>query len=305
LPLLTDSIGISSFRIPGYEAEGNRPQSIHRNNVGAGFFRLLGIPVIAGREFQATDVMGSLQVAVINETVARKFFEGRNPIGQHLVRGSNPPVDYEIVGVVKDAKYDDLRESTKPFAYFPAAQDATPGTITFYVRTGSSAEVLAPALRQLVRGFDANLPIEGPRTLRSQIMESVFLDRMVAALAAAFAGLATVLAAVGLYGVIAWAIARRRREIGIRMALGARPADVMRMVLREVLWLGLAGMAVAIPAWFAGARLLGSTLFNVAPNDPLALAVAVVVLGVVAVTAGSIPAFRASRIDPNSAIRYE
>jgi putative ABC transport system permease protein len=147
--------------------------------------------------------------------------------------------------------------------------------------------------------------VEGPRTFERQIMVSVFADRMLAALSGAFAVLATLLAAVGLYGIIAWAVTRRRREIGIRMALGARPGDVMRMVLREVLWLGVAGVAVASPLWMAGSRLLSAQLFGVKPGDLLSLLAAVAILTLVTLAAGFIPAFRASRIDPISAIRYE
>ena len=305
MPLVTNSIDESGYRIEGYQSSDGDAVSLNQNYVGAGFFSLMGIPLMAGREFRESDGPASTPVAVINESLAKKFFDGRNPLGQHLLAASRGKFNYEIVGIVKDAKYDDLKESPKPFAYFAAAQDGLPGPMTFYLRSALAPQSMAASLRQMMRRLDANLPLQGPRTLEGQIMESVFLDRMLAALAAVFASLATVLAAIGLYGVIAWTVTLRRREIGIRMALGAGPGNVMRMVFREVLWLGIAGLALAAPVWFALARLLGSQLFGVAANDPLALGGAVAVLAMAACAAGFIPAFRASRIHPNSAIHFE
>jgi putative ABC transport system permease protein len=282
--------------------DGRSVVPLSLNFVGPGFFRLLGIPLMAGREFSPGDNANAPVVAIVNQSLARKYFEGRNPIGMHVTRRG---VDTEIVGVVADAKYDDLREEPKPFIYFAAAQDRDPGPMTFYVRTAVPLESLAPALRKAVASLDASLPVTGPRTFRGQIMESVFLDRMVAALASAFAGLATLLAAVGLYGVIAWAVTRRRREIGIRMAMGAKPSDVRGMVLWEVFRLTAAGMLLAIPAWFAASQWVAASMFNVTSNDPLSLAGAIALLAALAAIAGFAPAFRASRIDPISAIRYE
>jgi predicted permease len=301
-PLLAGSQDMSSYIVEGFQpAEGERA-TLSRNQVGAGFFGVLGIPLISGREFGPGDSAASISVAIINQTAARKYFDGRNPIGMHITaRG----VTSEIIGVVRDAKYDDLREEPKAFVYHAAMQDRAPGPMTFYIRAGVPPETLAAQLRKIVAAADSTLPVDGPHTFRGQVMESVYLDRMVAALACAFAALATVLAAVGLYGVIAWAVTRRRREIGIRMALGAKPGNVMSMVLSEVFWLALAGMAVAVPVWFAASQLLGSQLFNLKPRDPISLAGAVAVLALVAGIAGFVPAFRASRIDPNSAIRYE
>jgi len=264
----------------------------------------MGIPLIAGREFRDGDVAGAPPVAVVNESFARKFFAGASPIGRHLtVRGGS--TTYEIVGQVKDAKYDFLRESPKPFFYLAAAQDRNPGPMTFYVRSSVGGETLGSTVRSLARKLDASLPVEGPRPVPQQILAGVFVDRMIAMLATTFAVLATALAAIGLYGVVAWAVSRRRREIGIRMALGAEPGAVMRMVLADVFRLGAAGLAVAAPLWIAASRLLKTLLFGVTEHDPATLAAALALVLAVALGAGFIPAWRASRIDPNSAIRHE
>ena len=175
--------------------------------------------------------------------------------------------------------------------------------MNFYLRTQLSTESLATPLRQAIRRVDANLSVTGPKSMRQQIMESVFADRMVAALSCAFAALATLLAAVGLYGVIAWAVARRKREIGIRMAMGAHSSDIVRMILIEVLWLVVAGLAIAAPAWYAAGRLFESQLYGVTPRDPLTLAAAIGILTLTAAVAGWVPAFRATRSAPMSAIR--
>jgi len=263
----------------------------------------MGIPLLAGREFRESDSMSGNRVAVVNETLVKQYFEGRNPIGLHLVSGRNKPVNTEIVGIVKDSKYDDLRESPVPFAYFSAQQDTNPGPMTFYIRTTLPTEALSLPLRQMMRRVDPNVPIEGPRSMRDTILDSVYADRIIAALSCVFAALATILAAVGLYGVIAWAVTRRRREIGIRIAMGARSGDILRMILLEVLWLGTAGMVIAAPLWFAVSRMLESQLYGVSSRDPLTLAGSVVVLTVVAAAAGLVPAIRGSRIQPMLAIR--
>jgi len=302
-PLLTNTNDVGGYDIEGYQPADGKHPSIHRNRVGAGFFSLMGIPLVAGREFRESDSMGAPVVAIVNESLVKKYFEGRNPLGLHIISGRKKPVNIEIVGIVKDSKYDDLREQPMPFAYFAASQDDSPGPMTFYARAQLAPASLSTPLRKTMQRVDANLPVEGPKPMREQIMESVFADRMVAALSSAFAALATVLAAVGLYGVIAWAVTRRKREIGIRIAMGARSGDIMRMILFEVFWLAAAGIAIAAPIWIAAARLLESQLYGVTSHDPLTLVASIVILSLVAAAAGFVPAFRAARLDPVAAIR--
>jgi predicted permease len=300
-PLLTNSMDMSGYRFEGVET-GEKEAVLQQNWVSAGFFSHMGIALLTGREFQPTDTAQSQPVAVVNEAMVRKFAAGRNPLGLRVTSRNRT---YEIVGVVKDAKYDDLREPDKPFIYLAASQDTRPASMTFYVRSPLPVESLAASFRQAVRQLDPDLPVSGMQTMQGRILESVFLDRMVAALSLAFAGLATILAAIGLYGVIAWTVTRRKREIGIRMALGAEPGKVMHMVLREVMWMGLIGIAVAAPVWVVVARVMQSLLFGVSAKDPATLGSAVAILAVVAGIAGFVPAFRAARIDPIAAMRPE
>jgi putative ABC transport system permease protein len=304
-PLLTGSMDMSSFNIEGYEpTEGDKNVSVNDNEVGRGFFSVMGIPLVAGREFTDMDLLGAPRAAIVNETFVKKYCGSRNPIGLHLtLGGSTMPI--EIVGVVRDAKYDDLREKPRPFLYLAAAQDKAVGGMPYYIRTTMPAASLATALRVIIRRRDPNLPAITARQVREQILDSIFLDRLVAVLALAFAMVATLLAAVGLYGVISWSVTRRRREMGIRMALGAHTGDVLRLILREVLWLGVAGVAVAVPIWFAAAKVLESQLYGVTIRDPLRLIASVAILSLVAAAAGFLPALRAAHVDPISAIRYE
>jgi putative ABC transport system permease protein len=301
--VLTNSMDMRAFRVEGYHPPPGASLAVGENMVGAGFFDLLGLPLLAGREFTDADAAGAPGVAVVNESFARKFFAGANPIGRHLSLRAGQT--FEIVGLAKDAKYDDLREKPKPFVYLAAAQDPSPGPMTFYVRAAAGGAALGSAVRTIARRLEPSLTVDGPQPLREQILASVFLDRTVAMLASTFALLATALAAIGLYGVVAWAVSRRKREIGIRMALGAEPGSVLRMVLADVLRLGVAGLVIAAPLWVLAARLLKTLLFGVTEHDPATLAAAFAAILAVALGAGFLPAWRASRIDPNSAIRHD
>jgi predicted permease len=305
-PVLVGSMDMSSFNIEGYQpAEGDKNVALNENEVGRGFFSVMGIPLVAGREFTDRDLLGAPRVAIVNETFVKKYSSGRNPIGLHLNQGRRSEMPIEIVGVVKDAKYDFLREQPKAFLYLAAAQDEAAGRMSFYIRTTLPAASLATAVRGLMARRDSNLPAVTVSPVREQILDGIFLDRLVAVLASAFALIATLLAAVGLYGVISWSVTRRRREMGIRVALGAHTGDVLRLILSEVFWLGVVGIAIAVPVWFGAAKVLQSQLFGVTIRDPLTLTSSVAILSLVAAAAGFIPALRAARVDPISAIRYE
>jgi predicted permease len=267
----------------------------------------MGIPLIGGREFTVADGAGSPKVAIINESMARRFFANRNPIGSHFAFGSGDRTrpDIEIVGVVKDSKHGDVREEIRPFAYLPYAQETDLGRITFYARTDQDVASIAPSLRREVARRDDNLPIYNLKTLRRQADESLFADRFLTFLSICFGLLAAALAAIGLYGVMAYTVTRRIHEIGIRIALGATQGRVAWLILREVALLALAGLLAGAPLAFALGRAAESLLFGVKAGDPLIFVAASLLLGGVALLGGYLPARRAAKVDPMVALRRE
>jgi predicted permease len=274
------------------------------NFVGPNYFSVMGIPLLAGREIGPQDGSNSPKVVVINEQAANRFFPGTNPIGRRIVtRGSAE--GYEVVGVVKNSKNANLREDPQPFAYYSYLQHQNIMRMNFYVRTSSDPLTLASALRNTVRLADANLPIFDMKTLDRQIDENVFTERLVSALSTFFGSLATLLAGIGLYGVMAYTVSRRTREIGLRMALGASRGEVLGMIMRDVGLLAVLGVAIALPASFLLSRLGQSQLYNVKGGDPAVFTLASLLIVIVAAVAGLIPALRATRIDPMAALRNE
>jgi predicted permease len=277
--------------------------------VGPGYFATLGIPIIAGRAFTAQDDgPAKYAYAVINETFAKTYFPGRIPIGQRfgLVDDMEPASpDIEVIGVIPDKKYRDLRETPPAQAYFPYFQGPHFRFMNVYLRTQTDPRQIENELRERMRQFDPLVPVVDLQTVNEQIGLSLRTERLVASLSAVFGGLATLLAVIGLYGVTAYAVMRRTREIGIRMALGAVPVDVIAMVMREVLILIGAGLA----AWFllalALANLVRSQLFGLNPRDPLTFVGSAIVLTVAAGLAGLIPALRASSLAATTALRHE
>jgi len=301
IALLAGDNESSSIEVPGYVPRENDDMVSWANHIGPGYFATVGIPLLLGREFTAADTANSPKVAVINESFAKSFFRNENPIGQHLKVHSQL---LEIVGVVKNSKASDLKEKQQRFFYAPYTQ--TPfGSMTFYARTSQDPAAIVPMLRDIVRRKDANQPMFHVKTMDQQIDDSLFTDRLVAMLSAAFGTLATLLAAVGLYGVMAFMVVRRTREIGIRMALGADRSAVLAMVMKEVLMLVAIGMAAAVAAALALGRFVESQLLGVSGRDPWVIAGATCALAIVALLAGLIPAVRATRVDPLSALRYE
>jgi putative ABC transport system permease protein len=241
----------------------------------------------------------------VNESFAKKFGLGRVAVGKMMGSGREEKLDTQIIGLVKDAKYSDVKDKVPPLFFAPYRQDTTLGAINLYVRTSLTPDLLLRAVPGVIKNLDPNLPVENLKTLPQQVRENVFLDRMISTLSAAFAGLATLLAAVGLYGVLAYTVAQRTREIGVRMALGADGGRVRGMVLRQVGLMTLIGGTIGIAAALGLGRAARSLLFELKGHDPVVVAVAAVILAAVALGAGYIPALRASRVDPMEALRYE
>jgi predicted permease len=275
----------------------------HRNIVSPGFFGTLGIHLLAGRDFTERDREMAPNAAIVNETFARQFFGSRKPLGKTLGYGAGQrsgPVT--IVGVVADSKYNDPREQCIPMVFLPYRQFPSIAGMTFELRTTSEPSALERSIRGQV-GRD--LTIANITTIDRQIDESLRPERMIATLVSLFGLVALLLAAVGLFGVVNYSVARRTNEIGIRMAIGARPREMLQMVLREAVWLVVCGLAVGIPTALAAGRLTGSLLFGVTATDPYTLAAAIAVLLTAALIAAFLPAYRASRVDPLIALRHE
>src|SRR5829696_6661270 len=247
IPLMTNSEWSSTVKVEGYKTKEGEDMNPSVNGVGPGFFATMGQPLVTGREFARKDVSGAPRVAIINETMAKYYFGSGNPLGRHIGWGRDKTLDIEIVGVARDSKSATLRQEAKRFVYVPYMQEAEIGQMTFYVRARGDATGVGASVRQVAQRVDPNLPIFDMKTMTAVMDESLFIERMVAALSVAFGGLATLLAAIGLYGVMSYTVARRTREIGIRMALGAERGSVMWLVLKEVALMVGIGVAVGLP----------------------------------------------------------
>ena len=292
------NVAVEGFeRIPGVDDQSNY------NLVGPGFFRALGIPLIAGREFTAADIDGAPKVAIVNEAFARKFGLGDDVVGKWMALGGATDLDIQIVGLARDTKYSGVREGEPPIFYLPYRQDRGVGMMTFYVRTAGDPSPVLRAIPELMRRLDPDLPVENLKTMEQQVRENVFQDRTIGLLSAAAAALATLLAAVGLYGVLAYSVAQRTREFGVRMALGADGRRIRTMVLRQVAALFAVGGAIGLVAALGIGRAAGSLLFGLEGHDPAVMAGAAGLLAVVATVAAFAPAIRASRVDPVRALR--
>ncbi len=299
----------SSIRVPGFTPERGEDVTVQDILAGPRYAETLGMPVLRGREIEMRDTAAAPRIAVINSTFAERFFKDQNPIGRSFTFDdeTDDGAPLEIVGVVGDIKSDDAREKPEPTVYRPILQiqDGSAYSVTLHIRTLSDPTPLTPQVRQMINQIDDKLPIYGVTTMSEQLRQNLNQERLIAQLVSFFGALALILACIGLYGVMAHGVARRTNEIGIRMALGARGGNIAWMILRETLYLVLAGLVIGVPAALLGARLISSQLFGVSPTEPLTLIAAAGVLTIVALLAGYLPARRASRVNPLSALRYE
>jgi predicted permease len=295
-----------NLTIEGYQAKPGEDVGASRIAINAGFFQAMGIPLRAGREFTERDGTGAPKVVVINQTFARKYFAGRNPVGSHMMLGGSdkPVLDHEIVGVAADTHVS-VRDIPQATFFFPYTQWDKPERLAFYVRTAGDTSGLAGTIRQVVRTADPNIPMGELKTLDVRVQDSIYTDRLIAMLSGAFGLLATLLAAIGLYGVIAHSVTRRTAEIGVRMALGAQPALVLRMILLEAGRLAGAGIAIGLIAAVLVSRYVESQLYGMKADDPMVFGAGAMVLIAVAVVAALVPGWRASKIEPVVALKYE
>ena len=305
--LFSNSESGDPVAVEGYTPKAGEEIHSRFDMVGPGYFSTMGIPILLGREIGPQDAASGLRAAVVNETFVHQFFPNTNPIGKHI-RDTYPgnPAECIVVGVAADAKYNSLREKTPPRLYGPLFNPMWEMTSAVYeVRTFADAGSVSGALRSAVQGIAPSLPPISIHTMSGLVDDTLQTDRFIEQLSGFFGLLAVLLASVGLYGVMAYTVARRTRDIGIRMALGAAPRDVLRQVLRETLVLVFIGIAIGIPVALAGTRLIRSMLFGLGFADPVVIAAAAVLLAIVAALAGFLPAHRASRVDPMVALRYE
>jgi putative ABC transport system permease protein len=305
-PLIADSDRGSNVTVEGEPAETAGTHHVLRNAVGDGHFSNLGIPLIEGREFGVQDGPTSPKVAIINESMAKTFFPGQPALGRHMkIGGGNGPLDIEIIGVVKDSYHSGVRVKPKEFLYLPYRQGKTVGRLTYYVRTSQDPVALAGTIRQTVEAMDPSLPIFEERSFEEQIDRQLSSDRLVATLATVFGALAALLAAIGIYGLLAYTVAQRTREIGVRMALGAAPDRVGKMILGDVARLVGLGILIGLPLAYALGTVVDSLLYGVKVFEVTGIVTALAILGIVALAAGYFPARRATRVDPMIALRYE
>jgi predicted permease len=308
----TNSDRTRNVTVEGYQAKEDEDMHCAVDAVSADYFHVVQVPLLAGREFTASDGPGAPQVAVVNEQFAKFLFPDGNALGRHFAFGAGDvKLDIEIVGVARNSYHESLREKIDRFIYIPYSQNPQKNTngglaLHFYLRGALSASALAGPIRHAVAEMDSHVPVYALTTVKSQIAESVYSDRLVAWLTSAFGLLATVLAAIGLYGLITYTVARRTPEIGVRVALGADARRVLWLVMREVLVLASVGVTLGIPLALALARVVKWQLFGVEGGSILwFVAGASLALLVAALMAGLLAARRAMRVDPMAALRYE
>jgi predicted permease len=308
VPLLANSNWGNGVSVQGFASGPDTDNDSMYNEVSPGYFGAVGMRLLAGRDFSRSDIEGGPKVAIINEAFARKFhLTAASVVGSRMSSdsGNGAKLDIEIVGLVKDAKYSGVKREIPPVYFTPYRQDKEVGSMSFYVRTRLDQDALLQAIPRLVGRIDPNLPVEELRSMDDQIRQNVGVDRMISILSASFAVVATLLAAIGLYGVLAYTVTQRTREIGLRMALGADAGRVRRLILGRVGWMTLVGASVGLLAAIGLGVLAGSQLYELKGYDPMVLVTSTGLLVMVALAAGLIPAMRASRVNPLTALRQD
>ena len=304
VPLLAGSSWGTDVRVQGFPRTPDVDNNSRYSEIGPDYFKTLGMTVLAGREFTIGDAKGATKVAIVNQTFANKFKLGNDVIGKFMSYDGDS-LDTQIVGLVKDAGYSDVKDTVPPLFYIPWRQDPSVGSMYFFVKSTASPTTLVRAIPSVVKRIDAGVPVEDLKTMPQQIRENVFLDRMISTMSAAFALLATLLAGVGLYGVLAYTVSQRTREIGVRMALGANAARVRGLVMKQIAWMTGIGAAIGVAAALGLGKAAQSLLFGLAGHDPVVFVLAIVALMCVALAAGYVPARRAAKVSPIRALRYE
>jgi predicted permease len=298
----TDS-DTDGLRVDGFSPRSKEDSHASYDRIGAHYFQVAGVALLAGREFDEHDKAGAPAVAILNDTMARFYFGPNDPLGKSIVNGNDR---YTVVGVVRDMKQRDLKGKAERRFYLPFLQsDDRISAFNFEIRTRGDAAVVVPAVRRELHAFNPNLKVASLAPVRVLIDRSIGQERLIAQLSGFFGVLALLLAANGVYGVMSYAMSRRANEIGIRMALGANRLDVIGMVLRETLVLVAAGFAIGFPMVLVATQLISSTLVGLSGTDPATLATAALVMLAMALFAGFIPAQRAARIDPTVALRQD
>ena len=298
----------TSFQVDGHPVAKSEEPHTSLRDVTPDYFATMRIPILQGRDFGAQDEIASTPVIIINEALARQVFPGENPIGKHIkpevAQGASEPVMREVVGVVGNVKFHDLSDEWAPESYVPYAQISF-GSLTLVVRTAQDAHSLAKPIAETVRSLDKDLPTYAPKTVEEYLNGTVAQPRFNTYLLGIFAALAMLLTAVGLYGVISYSVAQRTHELGIRMALGGQPRDMLRLIVGQGLRLAVIGVGIGLAAAFALTHFLSSMLFGVSSADPISYLAVVGLLLLVVIVACYVPARRAMRVDPMVALRYE
>ena len=307
LGVFTGGFSNNAIEVEGFTPKGETDRESAVDTVGPGYFSGLGVPITLGRDLLDSDRGDTPKVCVINDAFVRKFFAGRNPLGMRVTTVDNGNrTSYQVVGVARNAHTDDVRGQVEPRYYVSAEQPPhSPRSPTFIIRTATDSSSVMAGIRAGIQEVDPALPIISAKSIQERLAPLTAQDRTTAQLAVVFGIVALVLAAIGLYGVLSYGVARRTGEIAVRIALGAQSRGVIAMILRETLGVVFAGLAVGGVLAYAASRLIDSRLFGVAPQDPITLLAAIGVLLSVALSAAYLPALRASRVDPMAALRQE